>query len=281
MKTDANTDLTVAEEHVVSLSRTLEQNAHVMALMQEAAGELASVNRILTQEFAKQERPPKIEQAIKKSKAVEDKVQEASAKLTAVNRALEREIRDRIMLDYRFAAATEQEAASRHAAFHDGLTGLANRALFDDRLEHGLAQAQRHGWNLAVLFMDLDNFKKINDSNGHDVGDAVLRIIAGRLKENTRNDDTLSRHGGDEFLYLLMESRDERDVASIAQNIINIVQAPCNVRIRDQGFSLTVKASIGIALFPKDGSTANILVKSADAAMYQAKQHKYGYSFAG
>lgn len=281
MKTDAKAELPDEEEHVVSLSVTLDHSTHAKVLIQEAAVGLASVNRLLNQEFAKQERLPTIEHAIEMSKAVEEKVLEASTRLTAVSRSLEREIRERVMLDYQFAAASEQEAASRHAALHDSLTGLANRALFEDRLEHALAQVQRHGRNLAVLFMDLDDFKQINDSQGHDVGDAVLRIIAGRLKENTRTDDTLSRHGGDEFLYLLMENHDEQDVASIARKIINIVQAPCNITIRDRELSLTVTASIGIALFPKDGTTAEILVKSADAAMYRAKQHKQGYSFAG
>ena len=126
------------------------------------------------------------------------------------------------------------------------------------------------------MFLDLDGFKGINDSYGHDVGDRVLQTIAQRLKENTRDDDTVSRHGGDEFLYLLMEVRDERDIALIAEKILNAIQVPCNVSARD----LTISASIGISIFPKDGTTADTLVKSADKAMYHAKQTKSGYAFA-
>lgn len=281
MNTNAKTDMPDTEEHTVSLSVTLDHSTQALALIRAAAGELAAVNQSLNEEFAKRGLVPAVENAMERSSAIEETLSQGATRLTAVNLALAREIRERVMLDFRFAAATEQVTASRHAALHDSLTGLANRALFEDRLEHGLAQAQRYGRNLAVLFIDLDNFKHINDSKGHDVGDAVLRIIAGRLKENTRTDDTLSRHGGDEFLYLLMENRDEQDVASIARKIVNTVQAPCKVTMRDLEFSLTVTASIGIALFPKDGTTAKVLVKNADAAMYRAKQHKLGHAFAG
>ncbi|HWS03745.1 MAG TPA: GGDEF domain-containing protein [Gammaproteobacteria bacterium] len=139
------------------------------------------------------------------------------------------EIKERHELEDQLAAVTEQGEVDRHTALHDALTGLPNRALFNDRLEHGLAQAERHGWTLAVMFLDLDRFKIINDTHGHDIGDSVLRIIAERLKENTRSDDTVSRLGGDEFLYLLMEVPNEEDVTLIAQKLIKSIQAPCNV----------------------------------------------------
>jgi diguanylate cyclase (GGDEF)-like protein len=160
------------------------------------------------------------------------------------------------------------------------LTGLPNRVLFNDRLEHGLEQAKRHGRTLAVMFLDLNDFKNINDSYGHDVGDGVLQTVAGRLKENTRGDDTVSRHGGDEFLYLLMEIQGEQDVTLIAQKIIKAIQAPCSVRVGDINISATVNASIGISIYPKDGTTADTLIKCADKAMYRAKQNRAGYLFA-
>jgi diguanylate cyclase (GGDEF)-like protein len=159
---------------------------------------------------------------------------------------------------------------------HDALTGLPNRVLFNDRLEHGMAQAKRHGWTLAVMFLDLDKFKTINDSYGHDAGDAVLLTIAKRLKETTRTDDTISRHGGDEFLYLLMEINDDQDAAVVAKKIIQAVQVPCDVNVGQ----LTVNSSIGISIFPRDGNTAEALIASADAAMYRAKQSQSGYAFA-
>ena len=279
MKPNPKVEFSKGIKPSATLAQALGKNEHIKVLVEEAAEELSSVNVVLKQELAKHESLPKVENAIKKSEAVEGKVQKASGELAVVNRALEGELRDRVMLDHQLAALTEQEEGARHAALHDHLTGLPNRALFHDRLEHGLAQALRHGWNMAVMFLDLDDFKNINDGYGHDVGDAVLRIIAGRLRENTRSDDTISRHGGDEFLYVLMENRDEQDVAAIAQKIIRVIQMPCEIGGGDLNISLCVKASIGIALFPKDGTTADALVNSADKAMYRAKQRKSGYSF--
>jgi diguanylate cyclase (GGDEF)-like protein len=123
-------------------------------------------------------------------------------------------------------------------------------------------------------------FKKINDLYGHDVGDRVLQTIAQRLKQKMRSDDTVSRYGGDEFLCLLTEIQDEVHATLIAEKFIENVQAPCHVTVRDLNICLIIKASIGIAIFPKDGSTAKMLVNQADAAMYRAKQNQSGYAFA-
>jgi diguanylate cyclase (GGDEF)-like protein len=152
--------------------------------------------------------------------------------------------------------------------------------LFNDRLEHGLAQAQRHGWTLAVMFVDLDDFKNINDTYGHDAGDAVLRAIADRLLECTRNDDTVSRHGGDEFLYLLMEVQNEQDITAIADKLIEAIQAPCPLVAGGQEISPCIHASVGISIFPRHGTTPEALINRADSAMYKAKRNKSGYSFA-
>jgi len=140
-----------------------------------------------------------------------------------------------------------QELSSRHAALHDVLTGLPNRVLFNDRLGHGLAQARRQGWTLAVMFLDLDDFKAINDTHGHDAGDAVVQAIAQRLKNNTRGEDTVSRNGGDESLYLLTGLRDAADIAKVAKKMVLSVQAPCDIRLRNSTVSARVKASIGSA----------------------------------
>lgn len=263
-----------------SLNKVLDQSEHIKNLVVEAAEELSSVNTVLKQEITERNLPPGVENAIEKSAAVEGKVEEASEKLSVVNLALRSEVKQRHVLENQLAAVTEQGEADRHAALHDILTGLPNRALFNDRLEHGLAQVARHGGTLAVMFVDLDDFKIINDTHGHDVGDDVLQIIARRLKENARSDDTVSRFGGDEFLCLLMEFRDEQDISQIAQKIIKSIQAPCNVNKPSFTINPSVKASIGIAVFPKNGTTAEMLIKSADAAMYQAKSTKSGYSFA-
>ena len=179
------------------------------------------------------------------------------------------------------ATVIKQGDEARHASLHDPLTGLPNRALFNDRLEHGLAVASRNGLRFAVIFLDLDNFKMINDTYGHDIGDAVLKTIAGRLKETTRDDDTVCRHGGDEFLYILMNIESEHDISIVAEKIIKAVQVPCDIQVRDISLSLSINPSIGISIFPKDGTTSDLLLDVADKAMYRAKQNKQGYSFAG
>ena len=263
------------------LVNVLKQSERVKNLVEEAADDLSLANTVLKQELQKRDPAPGVEKAIEKSVVAEEKVQEASEELTVVNQALKREIKDRHVLEFQYAAATEQKEAARQESLHDPLTGLPNRALFNDRMEHGLAQAERHGWKLAVMFLDLDNFKHINDSYGHDAGDFVLQTIAARLMENTRSDDTISRHGGDEFLYLLMEMGDREDVALIAEKLIGAIEAPMDTRAGDLTVSLKVHASIGIAMFPKNGSTAELLIKAADKAMYRAKKDKSGYSFDG
>lgn len=280
MSADSHAGLSKGTEPIKSLTEVLEKSEHVEDLVEECAEELSSVNVVLKQELADRDPLPGAENALKKSEIVENKVHEASEELAVVNRALEVEVRGRNMLDHQLAAAVEQEEAARHAAFHDVLTGLPNRALFNDRLEHGFAQAERQGWTLAVMFVDLDGFKIINDSYGHDAGDGVLRAIARRLEEIARDEDTVSRHGGDEFLYLLTGIRDEQSIARIAEKIIEAIQAPCNVSVGDIHISPRIKASIGISLFPKDGTTADMLVRAADKAMYRAKQNKSGYAFA-
>ncbi len=259
-----------------SLTQVLGQAEHVKDVIEECAEELSSVNALLKQEVASQHIQPGLDTAIKTSEIIEGKVQDAADKLAVVNEALETEVQSRHDLEAQLATVTKDEALARHAALHDPLTGLPNRALFENHLELGLAQAKRHDRALALMFMDLDKFKSINDVHGHDVGDAVLKAVATRLKENTREDDTISRLGGDEFVYLLAEFADIKNVVLIAEKLSGAIQAPCVLAIG----TLTIKASIGIAIYPKDGSSASALLKSADQAMFKAKRSKSGYAFA-
>jgi diguanylate cyclase (GGDEF)-like protein len=259
-----------------SLKQVLNDSELVRGMVKESADELASVNSVLNEELSNRNPLPGVEMALEKSEAVEVKVQEASEKLSQVNQGLEKEVQARHVLEQELAQVTDQQKVTLHASLHDALTGLPNRVLFYDRLEHGIEQAKRHGWTLAVMFLDLDKFKTINDSHGHDVGDEVLQTIATRLKETTRTDDTISRHGGDEFLYLLMEIDGDQDIAIVAKKIVSAVQAPCETSVGE----LLVGTSMGISIFPRDGSTADALIKSADAAMYRAKQGGTGYAFA-
>jgi diguanylate cyclase len=262
------------------LTQVLGQSEHIHKLIEQSIEALSPVNAGIKHELANGDPPPELKSALDRNEAATRKLQDASERLTAVNQALQVEIRDRTMVDHQLAAAVEQEEGSRNAALHDHLTGLPNRVLFRDRLEHGIAQAKRHRWILAVMFLDLDKFKCINDMYGHQAGDAVLQTVAKRLAHNARNEDTVSRYGGDEFLYLLTPLHEQKDIAMIAAKILKAIQAPCDVRVRDVIINPCLGASIGISVFPKDGATAAALIKRADEAMYGAKENKSGFAFA-
>ncbi|GAC1309531.1 MAG: hypothetical protein NVSMB10_16650 [Steroidobacteraceae bacterium] len=263
-----------------SLTKALDQSQRVKTIVEQCAEDLSLVNTALTQELASAAPPPRVTIAIEKSTVVEGKVQKASEQLAVVNEALELEVRERRALENRVAVLTEQSEEDKHASLHDSLTGLPNRALFNDRLQHGLAQAGRHGWTLAIMFLDLNNFKSVNDLHGHEAGDLVLQIISSRLRKITRRDDTICRHGGDEFLYLMTEIREERDAVLIANKLISAIQQPCAVTVRGDPMTLTIGASIGIAVSPKHGDDPDSLLRQADAAMYEAKRSGSGYAFA-
>jgi diguanylate cyclase (GGDEF)-like protein len=160
-------------------------------------------------------------------------------------------------------------------ALHDSTTGLPNRDLFDDRLTHAIALAKRHAWTLAVMFLDLDRFKCINDKHGHAVGDEVLKEVAKRLLQHTREEDTVCRNGGDEFLYLLMNPQGSKNIERIAGALLRTIAQPI-----DMGhLQLVIKASIGIAVYPCNGTTEEQLIRNADTAMYRAKQRMNGCVF--
>jgi diguanylate cyclase (GGDEF)-like protein len=265
---------------VGSLTQVLGQSEHIHVLIQQSAEELSSAHTGITHALANSDPLPGVKTALDKNEAVIRQLQDASERLKAVNQALQIEIRDRTMVDHQFAAAVEQEKGSRSAALHDKLTTLPNRVLFKDRLEHGIAQAKRHRWILAVMFVDLDKFKNINDTYGHQAGDAVLQTVAMRLKHSTRNDDTISRFGGDEFLCVLTQLHEQNEIAMIAAKILKAIQAPCDMRVGDVIVNPCLEASIGISVFPKDGTSAAALIKRADEAMYEAKENKTGFAFA-
>ena len=157
-------------------------------------------------------------------------------------------------------------------ALHDAMTGLPSRDLFDDRLAHAIALAERHNWTLAVMFLDLDHFKSINDTHGHAAGDLILKGVAKRLSQRARDEDTVCRNGGDEFLYLLMNPQGSENIERIAQAVLNDIAQPLDIG----HLQLIVKSSVGIALYPDNGSTGEQLVSHADTAMYHAKKRKSG-----
>ena len=170
-----------------------------------------------------------------------------------------------VIRDVSVARAISQKLA--YAAHHDALTGLPNRVLLESRLTQAIALASRHNGEAAVLFLDLDAFKLVNDTLGHAVGDRLLESVARLLQQCVRSTDTVSRFGGDEFVILLSELSRPGDAVVFAQRILGALQAPHSV---DQ-HSLMVTASIGIAVYPHDGVDPQTLLRNADAAMFHAK----------
>lgn len=160
------------------------------------------------------------------------------------------------------------ERRFHHLAHHDPLTGLPNRLLFQDRFQLALVQAKRQQQALAVLFIDIDNFKTINDTLGHAVGDQLIKTAAERLTQCVRNADTVARLGGDEFIVLLVNVKNPQDAERVAKKIISAVAKVFVV----EGHELSITASIGACLYPEGGEDTNTLIKNADTAMYRAKQ---------
>jgi diguanylate cyclase (GGDEF)-like protein/PAS domain S-box-containing protein len=170
----------------------------------------------------------------------------------------------------------DAEARIQFLAHHDTLTGLPNRVMLMDRLEVMLASARRRSAPIGILFIDLDHFKTVNDSLGHAAGDALLKIVAGRIESSLREVDVVSRLGGDEFLVALPDVEGERGAAQVAEKLLAAVSEPASL----EGRTLSVSPSIGISVFPRDGATADALIKNADAAMYLAKERgRSNYQF--
>jgi diguanylate cyclase (GGDEF)-like protein/PAS domain S-box-containing protein len=189
---------------------------------------------------------------------LERAVQERTAALQSMNHVLEEEIGERKLAELR----------AQYLADHDALTNLPNRRLLEDRLTQALALSERNRKQTAVMFIDLDRFKAINDTAGHAAGDAVLKEVSERLAKQLRTGDTICRIGGDEFVVVLPQFTRLSDIAHVSQKVIETVSQPVNFNDQD----LSVSPSIGIAIFPDDGRDAETLIRNADAAMYHAKE---------
>lgn len=179
----------------------------------------------------------------------------------------DKEVTHYVAVFHDITEAKGQEERIRHQAYHDALTGLPNRTLANDRISVSIAHVKRGGTKLAVLFLDLDNFKNVNDTLGHDWGDQLLLQVANRLVAAVRDEDTVARLGGDEFLILVAAITAEKVAVDITQRILRSLAAPFYLG----GVELFITASIGMAFYPQDGDTAGVLTKNADIAMYQAK----------
>jgi diguanylate cyclase (GGDEF)-like protein len=165
-------------------------------------------------------------------------------------------------------AGVEATSQVEQLAYYDTLTGLPNRSLFTDRLVVALAHAQRHRYKLAVLFLDIDRFKQINDSLGHTVGDRLLKIVSARIRSTIREEDTVARFGGDEFTILIHIIGKAEDAGKVAQKVLDGLKATISIDERD----FVVTSSIGISIYPNDGTDGETLIRNADTAMYRAKE---------
>ena len=265
----------------VSLSRVLDKNKQIKKTVKQAASELSSINEVLKQGMDVDLPVETYEEAVTQNEGVEHKVARAADDLHEVNLELAKEVAERVVIESELAEtktdlaevrddlskSQSKEQETRKLIFQDALTGLPNRVLFEQHLDLGLAQAKRHARGLAVLFIDLDKFKSINDSYGHDLGDKVLLMVANRLQSLIRAEDTVCRWGGDEFMSLLLEVKQAADVTRLAEKMVNRIAEDCKFN----GIVLSIKASIGFAIYPADGETAEMLIKNADTAMFKAK----------
>ena len=273
----------------VALELALERNQGVKAKVEAAADDLASANDIVKKNIAEGATTLSAHKALATSEKVESKVQECVDDLHEVNETLSKGIDDlkrieialtksrQALADTEVALATaeKEEKKAQLRALHDSTTGLPNRDLFDDRLAHAISLAERHAWTLAVMFVDLDRFKSINDTHGHAAGDMVLKEVSKRLLQNSREEDTVCRNGGDEFLYLVVNPQGRENIERIAGAVLEEIAQPIDF----EDLRLVIKSSIGIAVYPDNGTTGEQLIKNADSAMYGAKKSMSGCVF--
>ena len=197
---------------------------------------------------------------------LEHTVETRTRELSTINEALVNEINERRRI----------ESNLKHIAHHDALTNLPNRLLLDARLTHAIERAKRSSLMVAVLFIDLDHFKTINDSLGHDIGDKLLVSISNRLRHCIREDDTVARLGGDEFIMIIEQVHDIGDLDPLLKKIMKVTEQTITIGNRE----LSTSASIGVSVFPDDGRTPEQLMRNADAAMYHAKENgRHNYHF--
>ncbi|PTR17219.1 diguanylate cyclase (GGDEF)-like protein [Nitrosospira sp. Nsp2] len=279
-----------------SLGKALEKNDYVKEKIEECATELSTINETMKKEISPIAASPQVKKALEQNKDVEEKIQESAVTLGELNDVLVEEMDDSRKLEQELKQTKQELSATRAflstmenvvtgaslaaekatlRTMRDFVTGIPSRELFNDRLEQAVALATRHDWILAIMFIDLDRFKLINDTYGHATGDTVLQIVAQRLDEQVRSEDTVCRYGGDEFLYLLVNPKSPRNIQLVADRVCERISQPLIIG----DLELTVGASIGIAVYPNDAGTPSELVANADAAMYRAKEKNGGYIF--
>jgi diguanylate cyclase (GGDEF)-like protein len=249
-------------------------------LIEECAAELAKVESVLAHELASHRLPAVMGGVLAKHRMLRERLAEARAALGGMDRTIEAAIGEQRSLDARLETLAGQEEAARRFALSDPLTGVASPVLFRNRLDHGLEQARRRNWTLAIMLLDVDRLGAVGDLFGREAVDEVLRTIARRLKIATRGEDTVGRGNDGEFFYLLMDFRDAENVAMIAERFVGTITEPCEVSTPNGVVHPAVTVSIGVAIYPRDGANAAALVASAQAALAKAKEHRTPVAFA-
>lgn len=267
----------------------LEQSQEVKAKVEACAEEISASNATVQAKIAEGATTLSAPSALAVGRNVQGRIQEVADDLHTVSETLTKGIEElkqleadlsesRIALaesNAALATATEAEKEARQLALHDSTTGLPNRTLFDARLDQAISMAKRHCWTLAVMFLDLDGFKTINDTHGHAAGDAVLNEVANRLSSHARAEDTVCRNGGDEFLYLLVNPGNLQSIEHIVRSVRQRISQPMAVG----NLRLGVDASVGIAVYTSNSHSAEELICLADSAMYKAKKGRTGHAF--
>jgi len=263
-----------------ALSKIRTQLASARDVLDGCASDLNRIDAAIERELPASRAGIALASALARHRGVRERLEAARHVLGGIDRTIEGAIRDQIALDAELARVAEQEEAARRAAFRDPLTGLADRTLFANRLEHGLEQAKRRKWTLAVMVLDINRLGAINTLLGREAGDEVLKTIARRLGIATRGEDTVGRGEGGEFLYLLMDFRDAENVAMIAERFVETIRQPCEITFATRAAAPDVTVSIGVAIYPKDGVSAAQLMKAARVALAKAKAHRIAVAFA-
>jgi diguanylate cyclase len=211
--------------------------------------------------------PPRLEQAFSEIAGLEQALETSRQQLRFAEERIETLVRRESRLKQKFLRLAQKAAKVRHVAYHDELTGLPNRSLLLDRFNQAVAQGARQGRNVALLFVDLDGFKRVNERLGHAAGDKLLQQVGRRLSACLRACDTACRYGGDEFVVMLPEVGGDDGAARVAEKIRSRLAAPYAV----EGSTITVPANIGTAVYPVDGHDYGDLIKQSDLDMYRAK----------
>jgi diguanylate cyclase (GGDEF)-like protein len=261
-----NNLITAGVVFALSLLVALLLSTRLQKLFSEPLLKLASTARRISQEQdyslrAEKSSKDEIGRLVDDFNDMLEQIQSRDKELYLINEQLEEKV------EHRTQELTELTKQLEHQVYHDALTGLANRITLDNNLRFVIEQKQRHDGQLAVLFLDLDRFKIINDTLGHAAGDELLKEVANRFKECVRKSDTLARLGGDEFAVLLFEMDHTNTALAVAKKLADAIAKPLHI----MGHELSLSTSIGISIYPDDGEDAESLIKNADTAMYRSK----------